>query len=164
MHTGSELEVRKMMLAAALPMLRRLKAHGKSKRRTRNCGARGKVVFQDSWKWPKKGQYLFPNRYLNGRLKKDAVCHAIASVRKTFVAPKGCSAMFEPNRVRSHSGRHRMINDLKLSGISADAAMTYARIKDKKTFDKYGQLDQEQSGKVLNRNSGLKRTLKDMYS
>jgi len=152
------------MLAATLPTLRRLKAHGKSKRRTRQCGARGKVAIQDVWRWPKNSDFLFPNRYGSGPMKKDIVCHQICKVRKTFVPPKGQSAMFEPNRVRSHSGRHRMINDLKTCGVASDAAMTYARIKDKKTFDRYGQLDQEQSGKVLNKNRGLKRTLENMYS
>ena len=57
-----------------------------------------------------------------------------------------------------------MINDLKNNGIPCEAGMTYARIKDKKTYDRYGRMDQEQSGKVLNQNKGLKRTLAAMYS
>ncbi len=57
-----------------------------------------------------------------------------------------------------------MINDMKTSAVATDAAMTYARIKHKKTFDKYGKLDQEQSGKLLNQNRVLKKTLKKMYS
>lgn len=57
-----------------------------------------------------------------------------------------------------------MINDLKNNAVPTDAAMTFARIKDKRTFDKYGKLDQVQSGKLLNQNQNLKRTLKTMYS
>lgn len=157
-------QVKKMLLSATLPALRSLRAKGKTYKRTRACGARGRVTFQDCWKWPKGQGYLFPNRLNNGHLTKDIACHAIVKARMSFTAPKGLSAMLDTSRIRTHSGRHRMINDLKSSGVPTEAAMLYARIKDRKTFDKYGQLDQEQSGKLLNRNQNLKRTLKQMYS
>ena len=56
-----------------------------------------------------------------------------------------------------------MINDLKNSNIPADAGMSFARIKHRRTYDMYGRMDQLQSGKVLNASQGLKRTLKEMY-
>lgn len=155
-----------MLLGAVLPTLRKLRAKGKSYKRTVNCGARGVKKFQDEWKWPSpgSGQYLFPNQWGTGPTSKYVVCHAIAKARKSFKPPKNQAAMLEPHRIRSHSGRHRMINDMKTSGVATDAAMTYARIKHKKTFDKYGKLDQEQSGKLLNQNKVLQKTLKNIYS
>ena len=151
-----------MLLTAVLPALRRLRSKGKSCRRTRKCGARRAESFKDTWKWPSGNGFLFPNRTGKGHVTKDIVCHAIIKARKNFSPPK--AQMLNPTRVRSHSGRHRMINDLKTSGVPSDAAMVFARIKHKKTFDKYGQMDQEQSGQVLNRNGQLKRTLKALYS
>ena len=153
-----------MLLGAVLPSLRGLRTKGKSYKRTLKCGARGVKKFQDEWRWPSSGQYLFPNQWGTGPKTKDAVCHAISKARKSFKPPKNQAAMLEPHRIRSHSGRHRMINDMKTSAVATDAAMTYARIKHKKTFDKYGKLDQEQSGKLLNQNRVLKKTLKKMYS
>ena len=157
-------QVKKMLLSATLPALRSLRTKGKSRRRTRKFGSRGRVVFTDVWRWPKGNDFLFPNRAGDGHVQKDTVCHAIVKARKSFVAPINLATMLEPNRIRSHSGRHRMINDLKNNGIPCEAGMTYARIKDKKTYDNYGKMDQEQSGRVLNQNKGLKRTLKAMYS
>ena len=153
-----------MILKPTLPTLHRLRKQGKSRRRTRECGSRGKKQFKDSWTWPSGNAFLFPNRAGTGHIEKDCVCHAITKARKTFVPPANHAAMLEPRRIRSHSGRHRMINDLKNNGIPCEAGMTYARIKDKKTYDRYGKMDQEQSGKVLNQNKGLKRTLAAMYS
>ena len=153
-----------MMLAPVLPALRQLRAQGKTYHRTRKCGARGTKRIKDMWKWPpKKQQYLFPNQWGTGPKTKDVVAHAITKARKTFQPTKSQACVLETGRIRSHSGRHRMINDLKASSVPPDAAMVFARIKHKKTFDNYGRMDQEQSGKLLNSNNGLKRTLKTMY-
>ena len=65
-------------------------------------------------------------------MEKDAVCHALVKATKTFTPSLNESAMLDVRRIRSHSGRHRMINDLKACGCPSDAAIVYARIKDKK--------------------------------
>ena len=89
-------------------------------------------------------------------MKKDAVCHSIAKARKLFHCDIDGS-------VRSHSGRHRMINDLKASSIPSDAGMMFARIKDKKTWAGYGQLTPLQCSTVLQKNKDLQKTLQKLY-
>ena len=147
-----------MLLSSCLPVLRRLRQKGRSRKKQRSWGALGKRTFNDQWKWPKKG-YLFPNSTGTGPIKKDIVCHNICKARSSFEPPKG-SVLLSKKSVRSHSGRHRMINDLKSSGVATDAAMVFARIKHKRTFDRYGRLDSDQSAKMLQSNKKLKATLK----
>ena len=83
------------------------------------------------------------------------MCHMIVKMRKSFQAP-GVDAQ----RVRSHSARHTFINDLKRSEVSAEVAMGFARSKDRKTYDAYGELDEEQVGRALDANPKLRRALK----
>ena len=112
----------------------------------------------DSWTWPQKPDgFLFPSSN-GGRMKKDAVCHSIVKVRKTFE----CS-LVNTSQVRSHSGRHRMINDLKTSCIPADAGMLFARMKDKKTWASYGQLTPAQCSAVLEKSKHLKGVVSKVY-
>lgn len=146
-----------MLMGAILPTLRKLKKEGKTVRRKRNCGVRGQVSFQDSWMWPSGQKYLFPDRSGKSHLKKDIVCHAIKKIRNTF--PVSGS-----EKIRSHSGRHSMINMLKSHNVPADVGMSFARISHKRTYDLYGQLNQLQAGQALNSNVRLKKSLKTMYS
>lgn len=85
------------------------------------------VRYVDHWKWPQPGGYLFPSARTGSCMKKDAVCHSIVKARKSFEGD-----IDDPTKVRSHSGRHRMINDLKTSSVPPDAGMMFARIRDKK--------------------------------
>lgn len=156
-------EVHKRMMTAYMAKLQSLRKHGKSRRRSRECGARGKRSFIDKWVWPKGSSYLFPNRKGNDHIKKDVVCHNISKAKKTFSPPASCRIQ-DVQLVRSHSARHRKINDLKNSGVAPDAGMTFARIKHKKTWDLYGKLDQTQAGDALQRNKKLQKTLKALYS
>lgn len=156
------LEVKKIMLSSCLKLLRRLRDHGSSRKKTKSWGACGQRTFKDAWTWPKNGSFLFPNREGTGPMTKDIVCHNITKVRKSFRAPPG-SVLLDPATIRSHSGRHRMINDLKFSGVPCDAAMQYARIKNKRTFERYGRMDAEQSGQILQSNKKLKAALSKIY-
>ena len=154
-------QVKKVLLSSCLATLRSLRDSGGTRTKTQNWGACGKRKFQDSWRWPKGNAWLFPSR-LGGHIKKDIICHNITKARKSFHPPPG-SILLDTDKIRSHSGRHRMVNDLKTSGIPADAAMVFARIKHKRTYDKYGQMDSEQCGRMLQSNKKLKATLKSMY-
>ena len=144
-------------MSAILPTLRALKKKGKTVKRTRTCGVLGDVVLKDTWAWPTGQQYLFPDRTGASHVKKDIVCHAIKKLRGSF-------AVHGSEKIRSHSGRHSMINMLKKHNVPADVGMSFARISHKRTYDLYGQLNQLQAGQVLNSNKGLKRSLQDMYS
>ena len=134
-----------------------------SRRRRVQCGSRGCQMITDSWKWPKTNDgLLFPAPRANGKpRKKDVVCHLICKIRKTFVPPPGCNLVLQS--IRSHSGRHRMINDMKASEASCETAMGFARIRDKKTYDGYGKLEDSQVGNALEKNNRLKKELKKLY-
>lgn len=92
-------------------------------------------------------------------MTKDVVCHAIAKARKTFDHPD-----IENKSIRSHSGRHRMINDIKYSSIPEDAGMLFARIRDKKTWAGYGKLTPTQCGDVMEKNARFKKSIRKLYS
>ena len=102
------------MLSAILPVLKKLKEKGVSRHRQRRCGRRGLQTVRDEWRWPRSREgFLFPAPRSKGKPRtKDAVCHMIVKARKSFDVP-GVDAQ----RVRSHSGRHTFINDLKRSEI-----------------------------------------------
>ena len=68
------------------------------------------MCFDDAWVWPSGDNYLFPDRTAKSHMKKDAVCHAITKARKSF----GKCAVINPEKIRSYSGRHTMINTLKM--------------------------------------------------
>ena len=144
-------------MTAILPTLRALKKKGKTVKRKRSCGVRGDVVFKDTWVRPTGQQYLFPDRTGTSHVKKDIVCHAIKKLRESF-------PVHGSEKIRSHSGRHSMINMLKKHNVPADVGMSFARISHKRTYDLYGQLNQLQAGQALNANKGLKRSLQDMCS
>ena len=150
------------MLSSVVRTMKSFRDNGVTRRRHRGCGTRGMQYVVDSWKWPKTSQgFLFPSDRSPGKPKsKDSVCHRICKIRKTF-RPK--ERTFNTERVRSHSGRHRMVNDLKRSDATTEVAMTFARIRDKKTFDRYGQLDDHQVGHCLETNRKLKTALKQVY-
>ena len=142
---------------SALKLLQSLKKKGVKRKHTRNCGARGSVTFVDHWEWPKPGAYLFPSQRTSGRVKKDAVCHSIVKARKSF------DRDIDTTKVRSHSGRHRMINDMKSSSIPPEAGMMFARIKDKKPWASYGQLSPSQCREVLQKNQCLQKQMQKVY-
>ena len=66
--------------------------------------------------------------------------------------------------VRSHSGRHTMINLLKHAGLPDTVAKFYARIKDQKTFESYGMCTETQATKTLQTSKAVQRLFADAYS
>ena len=157
--------VDKRILGALLPKLLKLKQKGVRKKRQRRAGARGFVSWMDVWTWPEKPSgYLFPSHRLDAketRRTKDTACKAVARLRKLF-APR-CKEPPVTRTIRTHSARHRMINDLKISDIPDAISMRMARIKDHNTFTKYGQLSDHQVGAALDGSKRLKKTLEETY-
>ena len=122
----------KPLLTVILPVLRLLRDKGISCKRTKKRGVRGSVSFRDTWSWPADGEsLLFPAGRKDSKLQrrsKNTVCKAVQRLRKTFQLPK--SAWVDVAKIRSHTGRHRMVNDLKIAGVPDEVAMLYARISD----------------------------------
>lgn len=157
--------MQKHILSTVMPKLKHLCAKGVSRKRSRNNGARGVCSYIDRWKWPAKdNDYIFPATRSDSKEVhrcKDTVCKAIGRLRPSFVPPKNHNV--HTDTIRSHSGRQRMVNDLKSSGIPDEVAMSFARICDKRTFAGYGQLTDEQTGASLEKNKVLKRTMAETY-
>ncbi len=126
----------KHVLKPAMVKLRRLRDVGVAKVRTRNKGLMGMVRETDRWKFPsEEDKYLFPAIRSDCHTKhvnKDTVCRAISRIRSSFEPPK--NLYVQKGTIRSHSGRHRMVNDLKRCGVADGTAMHFARIVDRRTF------------------------------
>ena len=123
--------VRKPLLSALHPLLKHLRTHGLTCKRNRARGILGRSSFKDTWTWPKGDALLFPSVRSDCKTThrcKNTVCKAIQRLRVTFVSPKG--VWLDTSRVRSHSGRQRMVQDLKLASVPEEVAMLYARIAD----------------------------------
>lgn len=107
----------------------------------------GTQAINDMWNWPDAPEhYLFPARRRDNKLRrltKDTVASAIRRARKTFRVPH--IPEVQPGRIRSHSGRHRCINDMKQHNVEQEVGKKYARISDETVYDGYGKLS---AGKV----------------
>ncbi|OLQ03028.1 hypothetical protein AK812_SmicGene14072 [Symbiodinium microadriaticum] len=152
-------EVLKWIISSSRASLQRLRDKGLVVRRKRQAGARGQVTVREEWKWPRGDALLFESEGRPGKPRtKDVVSHAIVRARKTFQAEH-----IDRSRIRSHSGRHRMIQDMKASGVADHVGMAHARIKSVKTYQSYGQLEDAQTAKALESNRKLKATVKQIY-
>ena len=65
--------------------------------------------------------------------------------------------------VRSHSGRHTMINQLKEAGLPDDINMMYARICDRQTYAGYGVFSEDQAAHVLHKSKKLRAAVATIY-
>ena len=143
--------ITKHVMKAAMTKLRSLRDKGITKIRPRNKGMWGRVREMDRWQFPaEESDFLFPATRADSHsrhISKNTVCRAIGRIRKTFNPPSHLHVQSE--LIRSHSGRHRMVNDLKRCGIADGTAMHYARIVDRRTYLGYGALDDTQTGKAL---------------
>ena len=103
------------ILNATIPLLRRPKDKGISRWRTKNKGMWGMARVRDQWAWPcGENHYLFPAVRSGCKLphrQKDTACKATSKLRQTFYATS--QHHVAQSTVRSHSGRHRMVNDMK---------------------------------------------------
>ena len=129
--------VNKHMLSVIYPKLLALKKSGIKRKRTKCQGARGKVNYMDVWLWPEQAQaHLFRSTRSDSKLvrrNKDAVCRAVCRLRKTF--QPDAKSLCDTHRIRSHSGRHTMVNNFKTSNVHQDVGMRMARISDARTWD-----------------------------
>jgi integrase len=155
----------KCMSEAAVQFVRKLQEEGISVNRPKNTGLRGKQDMMDVWHWPKEPEdYLFPASRRDSQQKnrgKDVVARAIRSARRTFQVPH--IPEVQPNRIRSHSGRHRCINDMKQHNVEREVGNKFARIADDGVYERYGKLSAQQAGKKLQQNQDLQVLWKQMY-
>ena len=123
-------EMLKWIISFSRASLQRLRDNGLVARRKCQAGARGQVTVREEWKWPRGDALLFESEGRPGKPRtKDVVSHAIVCARKTFQAER-----IDRSRIRPHSGRHRMIQDMKVSGVADHVGMAHARIKCVKTL------------------------------
>lgn len=128
--------VTKYVMKAAMSKLRSLRDRGVAKVRSRKKGMWGMVKETDRWKFPvEQDDFLFPASRSDCHTKhtnKNTVCKAIARIRDSFDPPK---VPVRTQSIRSHSGRQRMVNDMKRCGVADGTAMHFARIVDRRTGD-----------------------------
>ena len=86
---------------------------------------------------------------------------AIRNVRKSFVPPQGCDV--QVGKIRSHSARHRCVNDMKAAGTSREVGKAFSRIATDKVYENYGKLNQQQVKEGLDRCQALQQTWDEMY-
>lgn len=158
-------ETDKVMGEAAVNFVNKLKEDGFSVRRMKNTGMLGVREVLDAWYWPDDPEhYLFPASRRDCRLVKrgkDVVAKAIRRARATFRVPHIPDV--NPSRIRSHSGRHRCINDMKQHNVEKEVGKKYARISDDGVYQHYGRLSAQQAGKKLKQNRELQDFWKNMY-
>ena len=157
-----QVTVHKHVLSTVAPFLRALRSKGCKRKRIQKKGARGTVVWTDEWSWPTAGR-LFPSTRSDAHdthRNKDTVCKRISALRKTFDPPH--HLIVDQTKIRSHSGRHRMINDRKVAKGTDEVAMTVARSSDRRTFMGYGELTDEQAGRSLEDNKELLQAVKQL--
>ena len=155
----------KCLNEAAAAFVRKLQEEGVSVNRMRNTGLQGVKAASDIWTWPEEAEdYLFPATRRDsrqGRRTKDTVSKAIRKARHTFKVPH--IPEVRPDRIRSHSGRHRCINDMKQHNVDREVGEKFARITDDGVYEKYGKLSSQQAGKKLRQNMELQTFWKQMY-
>ncbi|CAK9017478.1 unnamed protein product [Durusdinium trenchii] len=134
--------------------------------RTRKCGSRGLVTFQDTWTWPTASlPDLFPavRSDCKGKImNKDTVSAAIRRARKTFVPPN--VGEVKVANIRSHSGRHRAINDLKMHNVKTEVGKRFARISSEAVWKGYGKLTVKQAADELRSNKKLQEHWQEIYT
>eukprot|EP00969_Alexandrium_andersonii_P114936 5082994-Alexandrium_andersonii.AAC.1 len=108
--------IQKPMLSIALDAFLFLKSEGKALLRLRRVRG-GKVrVYQDTWTWSES--LLFKAERSDSKLEvrnKDSLGKALRRARANF------GPYVDGHKTTSHSGRHRMVNDLKQAGIHQEA-------------------------------------------
>ena len=80
---------------------------------------------------------------------------ALRKARSTFVPPVPGEVRLD--RIRSHSARHRCINELKSSNCVPEAGKKFARIASDSVWSGYGKLSEQQVCSVLRRNTELQQ-------
>jgi integrase len=155
----------KVLSDAARLFIQKMQEEGVNIKRHRNTGLRGMQEVRDAWNWPEDPEgLLFPATRRDSRENrrtKDTVAKAIRKARATFRVPHIPEVL--PHRIRSHSGRHRCINDMKQHNVEREVGKKFARITDDGVYEKYGKLSAQQAGKKLKLNLELQGFWKAMY-
>lgn len=157
-------EMHKPMGNTAISICVCWKAEGVTVSRTRKQGARAATCMPDSWTW--QDGWLFPADRTDSKLEhrnKDSVAKAICRIRLKFQPSEHLRHLVDTKRVRSHSGRHHAINDMKMSGVRKDVGKKMARIRDDVVWDMYGELSDLQVGTLLSDNVEFENCLRMMY-
>ena len=87
---------------------------------------------------------------------------AIRRARGNF-APPDITAV-KVSQIRSHSARHRCINDLKSQNVPQEVGKTFARIASSRVWSGYGKLTEEQAAKNLSSNAKLQELWQSLWS
>ena len=123
--------MQKPLGVAARRVIQNFITHGVHAVRTRKQGARPATTESDIFVW--QTGLLFPAAHADSKMSrqcKDTVSKAIIRARKAFTPPTHLTHLLDIGKIRSHSGRHRSINDMKRSNVSKDVGKTNARIRD----------------------------------
>ena len=158
--------VYKPLVPHARKILAQLKKKAVTTTRKVKRGACEDATVTETWRWSKG--YLFPRMCDQkqpapggrgqktpggNRITKDTVSKAIIRARKTFKSTRKdvCT-----KSIRSHSFRHRWINDAKNANLPKEVAMKYCLIKDEDTYMKvYGKPTMEQAGDIIKKSKML---------
>ena len=162
--------VYKPLIPHARKILAQLKKKPVTTTRKVKRGACDEAFVTETWRWSKG--YLFPRMCDQtqpapggrgqkqpapggrgqkppggNRITKDTVSKAIIRARKTF---KTTRVDVRTSSIRSHSFRHRWINDAKNANLPKEVAMKYCLIRSDDTYMKvYGKPTMEQAGDII---------------
>jgi hypothetical protein len=93
---------------------------------------------------------------------QDTAAAAIRRARKNFVPPDVTAV--KVSQIRSHSARHRCINDMKSQNVPQEVGKTFARIASTKVWANYGKLTEEQAAKSWGQNVKLQELWQSIWS
>ena len=93
---------------------------------------------------------------------QDTAAAAIRRARENFVPPDVTAV--KVSQIRSHSARHRCINDMKSQNVPQEVGKTFARIASTKVWANYGKLTEEQAAKSLGQNVKLQELWQSIWS
>ena len=103
---------------------------------------------ESGWRWTDGP--LFPTTHPCAKTKtitKDTIGRAIQRARAAF---QRADRRAVTKRVRAHSGKHRWVNDAKLSGEAPEVCKTNAEITDMDTYERTcGRVTLQQAGAQL---------------
>ena len=74
------------------------------------------------------------------------------------------AACVKVSKIRSHSARHRCINDLKSQNVPAEVGKYFARIASEKVWGNYGRLTAEQAADGLSKNAQLQELWQALWA
>ena len=86
---------------------------------------------------------------------------AIRRARASYVPPHGTQVKIK--QIRSHSARHRCINDLKTSGVPSAIGKVFSRIASQKVYDGYGRVSEAQASEALAGNKKVQDLWSSIY-